>query len=104
MWGKFIESRGKAGEPPDLPEAKTLLRLSTDWRRAADPSVKTEIWHRILEIHTSQVYSIGIINRTLQPVVVSNRLRNVPAEGFHNWNPGAYFGIYRPDTFWFANE
>lgn len=104
MWGKFIESRGKAGEPPDLPEAKTLLSLSTDWRRAADPLVKTEIWHRILEIHTSQVYSIGIINRTLQPVVVSNRLRNVPTEGFHNWSPGAYFGIYRPDTFWFANE
>jgi peptide/nickel transport system substrate-binding protein len=104
MWGKFIESRGKAGEPPDLPEAKALLNLSTDWRRAADPSVKTEIWHRILEIHSSQVYSIGIINRTLQPVVVSNRLRNVPTEGFHNWNPGAYFGIYRPDTFWFANE
>jgi len=104
MWGKFIESRGKAGEAPDLPEARALLRLSTEWRRAADPSVKTEIWHRILDIHTSQVYSIGIINRTLQPVVVSNRLRNVPAEGFHNWNPGAYFGIYRPDTFWFANE
>ena len=37
-----------------------------------------------------------------QPVVVSNRLRNVPAEGIYNFDPGAFFGMYRPDTFWFA--
>jgi len=104
MWGKYFESRGKAGQPPDLPEVKRLLSLSTDWRRAPDSAKRAEIWHRILDIHTAQVYSIGIVNRTLQPVVVSNRLRNIPVEGFHNWNPGAYFGIYRPDTFWFAND
>jgi peptide/nickel transport system substrate-binding protein len=39
----------------------------------------------------------------LQPVVVSNRLRNVPEEGIYNWDPGAHFGMYSPDTFWFAN-
>ena len=37
----------------------------------------------------------------MQPVVVSGVLRNVPAEGLYNWDPGAYFGMYRPDTFWF---
>jgi peptide/nickel transport system substrate-binding protein len=26
---------------------------------------------------------------------------NVPREGFYNWDPGAFFGIYRPETFWF---
>jgi peptide/nickel transport system substrate-binding protein len=25
----------------------------------------------------------------------------VPEQGFYNWDPGAFFGIYRPDTFWF---
>ncbi len=104
MWGKYFESRGKAGQSPDLPEVKMLLSLSTDWRRAPDSAAKSKIWHRILDIHTAQVYSIGIVNGTLQPVVVSNRLRNIPVEGFHNWNPGAYFGIYRPDTFWFASD
>jgi peptide/nickel transport system substrate-binding protein len=24
----------------------------------------------------------------------------VPKEGIYNWDPGAHFGIYRPDTFW----
>jgi peptide/nickel transport system substrate-binding protein len=26
---------------------------------------------------------------------------NVPAKAFYNWEPGAFFGIYHPDTFWF---
>ena len=103
-WGKFMETNGKAGEPPDLPEAKQLLDLMSAWNNASGLSEQEEIWHRILKIHSEQVFSIGIINRTLQPVVVNNRLRNVPVEGFHNWNPGAYFGIYRPDTFWFADQ
>jgi peptide/nickel transport system substrate-binding protein len=38
-----------------------------------------------------------------QPVVISNRLRNVPKEAIYNWDPGAFFGIYRPDAFWFAD-
>ncbi len=28
--------------------------------------------------------------------------RNVPERGVYNFEPGAFFGMYRPDTFWFA--
>jgi peptide/nickel transport system substrate-binding protein len=28
-------------------------------------------------------------------------LRNVPEKGIYNWDPGAFLGIYRPETFWF---
>jgi peptide/nickel transport system substrate-binding protein len=28
----------------------------------------------------------------------------VPAEGIYNWEPGAHFGIYHPDTFWFESR
>ncbi len=38
-----------------------------------------------------------------QPVVVSNRLRNVPEEAIWAWDPGAHFGIHRMDEFWFAD-
>ena len=57
----------------------------------------------MLEINADQVFSIGLIAGTLQPVVVANRLRNVPEKGVYNWNPGAHFGVYRPDTFWLAD-
>ena len=46
--------------------------------------------------------SIGLVAAVLQPVVVSNQLKNIPLSATYNWNPGAHFGIYKPDTFWFA--
>ncbi len=58
----------------------------------------------MLEINADNVFTIGLIRGVMQPVVVSNRLRNVPEKGVYNWSPGAHFGIYKPDTFWFAGS
>jgi peptide/nickel transport system substrate-binding protein len=55
----------------------------------------------MLAIHADQVFMIGIVSGVMQPIVVRDGLRNVPKEGIYNWDPGAHFGIYRPDTFWF---
>ena len=52
-------------------------------------------------IWADQVYSTGLIAGVPQPVVVNIRLRNVPSQGMYNWDPGAHFGMYKPDTFWF---
>jgi peptide/nickel transport system substrate-binding protein len=54
----------------------------------------------MLQIRADEVFSIGTVAGVLQPVVVSEKLHNVPEEGFYNWDPGAFFGIYKPDTFW----
>jgi peptide/nickel transport system substrate-binding protein len=37
-------------------------------------------------------------------VVVSRRLRNVPDKGLYSFEPGAFFGRYMPDAFWFDDE
>ncbi len=58
----------------------------------------------MLSIHAEQVFTIGVINGVPQPVVVSRALRNVPQEGLYNWDPGAYFGLYHPETFWLSAE
>lgn len=65
--------------------------------------MRAEIWERILTINAEETYTIGIVCCTRQPVVVSEALRNVPAEGIYAWDPGAHFGIYLPDTFYFAD-
>ncbi|MBK7471096.1 MAG: hypothetical protein IPI73_11200 [Betaproteobacteria bacterium] len=52
-------------------------------------------------MHADQQYVIGMVNGVPQPVVVRNSLMNVPEEGLYCWSPGAYFGVYRLDTFWF---
>ncbi len=103
-WGQYMETGGRAGEAPDMAPAQELVALNTAWRRATSVAERERIWHRMLEIHSRQVFTIGIVNSTLQPVVINNRLRNVPAKGIYTWNPGAYFGIYKPDTFWFARK
>ncbi|MCB2101466.1 MAG: ABC transporter substrate-binding protein [Rhodobacterales bacterium] len=101
-WGQYYQTNGKAGEPPDLPEAETLLALNNDWLSARTKEERTRIWHDMLKINADQVFSIGVVSGVRQPVVVNTKLRNVPKEGVYNWDPGAHFGIYRPDTFWFA--
>lgn len=100
-WGQHFETGGKAGQIPNDPFAMELLKLYRDWRAEPVFTKREDIWEKVLDIHTEQVYSIGLIAGVLQPVVVSNNLQNVPIKGIYNWNPGAHFGIYSPDTFWF---
>ena len=100
-WGQFVESSGEVGEAVDLPAARTLVALNEEWETAPPRERRKAIWHEMLSIRAEQVYTLGIVAGVPQPVVVNRRLRNVPREGAFNWEPGAYFGIYRPDTFWF---
>jgi peptide/nickel transport system substrate-binding protein len=102
-WGQYFETKGKEGEPPDLPSAIRLRDLYQQWLTAAGKDAQTKIWHAMLKIWADEVYSIGTVAGILQPVVVKERLRNVPEKGIYNWDPGAYFGIYKPDRFWFAS-
>ncbi len=102
VWGQFFETAGLTGTAPDLLEAAQLGELLEAWRAAPDKSARAKIWHQMLELHSEQVFSIGTVNAVPQPIVVHSRLRNVPEEGVYAWAPGAYFGMYRPDTFWLA--
>jgi peptide/nickel transport system substrate-binding protein len=101
-WGQYHETNGKAGEKPTGEHVIHLLELYQQWKNTAAQKEKSKIWQKILEIHSDQIYSIGLVAAVLQPVVVSSQLKNVPLSAIYNWNPGAHFGIYKPDTFWFA--
>jgi peptide/nickel transport system substrate-binding protein len=103
-FGQHFETSGKAGESPDIPEVAELLKLNGAWRAAPNREERARIWHRMLQIHSEQQFMIGVVNGVSQPVVVRNTLRNVPEKGLYNWDPGAFFGVYRPDTFWFAEQ
>jgi peptide/nickel transport system substrate-binding protein len=104
QWGNHVESRGKGGEPPALPEVTELLSLYNAWQRSQDSAERERIWRRMLTIHAEQQFTIGTVTGNLQPVVVHDGLKNVPAKGLYNWDPGAYFGIYRMDTFYFDEK
>lgn len=100
-WGQFYETNGKAGEAPDIPAAQELAKLNDAWLKSTESGERAAIWHKMLRIHAREMFTIGIVSGVMQPVVISGKLRNLPEEGIYNWDPGAMFGIYRPDTFWF---
>lgn len=103
-WGQYVETKGKAGAPADMPVPLQLSGLYKQWRNAVDMKTKEKIWKQMLTMYTSEVYVIGLVAGVLQPVVTNARLQNVPDEGYYNWDPGAHFGCYRPDTFWLASK
>jgi peptide/nickel transport system substrate-binding protein len=101
-WGQYFETRGMAGEPPDLPEAERMLGLYEDWRLTTSTEQRAQIWHQMLATNAEQVFTIGVIAGVPQPIAVRDQLHNLPQEAIYNWQPGAQLGIYRPDTFWFT--
>ena len=58
----------------------------------------------IRQTGSDQQFTIGLVANVRQPVVVMNNLRNLPQKGTYSWDPGAFFGIYRPDTLWFGTK
>ncbi|WP_340119016.1 ABC transporter substrate-binding protein [Pelagibius sp. 7325] len=101
MWGQYAETTGNAGEPVDMEKPKRLLALYDQWIAAKSRGEKVTAWNEILDIHAEEIYTIGIVAEVPQPIVVADTLRNVPEQGIYNWDPGAQFGMYRPERFWF---
>ena len=100
-WGEYFETGGSSGEPPDVPEAAAQIDRFKAWLGATTKDERRSIWDAMLSTYTDQVFTIGIVNNARQPVVVSDKLRNVPEDAIYTWEPTAFFGAYRPDTFWF---
>ncbi len=104
VWGSHYLSHGKRGEAPDLPAAAELQQLARDWRGAAELAERERIWADMLKLYTDQVFSIGFVNATPQPVLRTSRLKNFPADAMYGFDPTCYFGVYMPDTFWLSDE
>jgi peptide/nickel transport system substrate-binding protein len=100
QWGINFESSGEKGAPPDLPEAVELLNLYKQWRSSTDTAARADIWKKMLALYADQVFTIGIVNATLQPIVTAANLKNIPEKGLFGFDPTAYLGVYGADTFW----
>ena len=103
-WGMYVESKEHQGEACDMADACQLLDLLHQWETATNEAGRLAAWEKILTINTEQVFSIGTVNGVRQPVVVGQKVRNVPQKGYYAWDPGGYLGLYKPDTFWLAES
>ncbi|WP_119166441.1 ABC transporter substrate-binding protein [Algihabitans albus] len=103
LWGLHYESNGSKGEAPDLPAAQRLLELFETWKTASDLEAQRAVWEEMLMIHAAETFTIGLIARVPQPVTHRPDLRNVPESAPYLYDPGAYLGYTRPDTYWIAD-
>lgn len=101
IWGSWYSSAQTAGTAPDFAPAQDLVRMLEEWRQSTTTAVRAEIWARMLALRADQVLTIGTINASLQPVVRSSRLRNVPEDGLFGFLPTSFLGAYLPDTFFY---
>lgn len=104
QWGMYVASKGKKGEKPDLAPVVEMLESAQQWSRATTIQEQKKAWDNILNIYSDNVFSIGIVNGALQPIVVKNNIVNVPKEAIYAYSPTAYFGVYLPDTFWYSTK
>jgi peptide/nickel transport system substrate-binding protein len=102
-WGLWAQTSGQMGAEPDLDAVKQLMALKDEWGKSADPAEQEAAWHKILSLWTDEVFTIGIVSGVENLVIVSDKLQNVPERGTYNFDPGAYFGVYKPDTFWLSD-
>ncbi len=102
-WGQYHETGGAAGEPIDMEAPRRLMDLYLAWRDSRTVDERRTIWEEMLQLYCDGVYSIGLVAGILQPLAVSNRMRNVPEEAIYNWDPGAQLGVWQPDTFFFVD-
>jgi peptide/nickel transport system substrate-binding protein len=102
-WGAYMDSHGKNGEPIDYPPVKSLMAAYKLWLHAGSGTERSAAWRDILSIHVDEVLSIGLVAGVRQPIVVKDHLANVPDRGLWGWDPGANFGIYGMDAFFFDN-
>jgi peptide/nickel transport system substrate-binding protein len=102
LWGEYEETRGKHGEAVDLPDAKRLLDLYHQWLATSAKDEQTRIWREMLSLNAKDVFSVGTVAGELQPIVVSNRLHNLPEKAVFAFEPTSYFGVYRMEEFFFS--
>ena len=78
-WLQWLESDGASGEEP----SKEIQDLYAKWKRMknVDDDTRLEIAEELFAFQARNVYSMGTVARTIRPLVVSNRLKNVPQQG-----------------------
>jgi peptide/nickel transport system substrate-binding protein len=93
----YITNHEKGMEPPQI------LKDTIEWREtlATSPSQaeRAEAARKLAETQAEYLWYIGTVAMAPHPVMVSNRLKNVPEKGIWDWR-STYLGAYRSQQFY----
>ena len=100
-WRTYYVTNGEKGvEPPAQMKQLNEYRdiLGTD----IDPKKRDEAADKLLKAQAENLWYIGTVSMAPQPIMVSNKLKNVPIKGIWDWRTG-YMYVYYPMQ-WYLEE
>lgn len=97
-WALWYTSQGESGEEPPE-EVKRIFELWEITKTSFNEEEVIAAAKEIQQIHIGNMWSIGTIGLMPAPVIVSNRLRNVPETGLLAWD-WVYLARYTPEQFY----
>ena len=98
-WSRWYLTNGKKGERPP-PEIVELQRIADEFSMTMDPVRRVQLGKQILATNAEKLWTIGTVGLAPQPVVVSDRLKNVVDEGLWGWDIRGTMP-YHPATWYF---
>jgi peptide/nickel transport system substrate-binding protein len=94
----WYETRGEKGmEPPEL--IKETIKWREQLATSPDPKARDEAAQKLLEMQAENLWYIGTVAMAPHPVMVANRLKNVPEKGIWDWR-STYMHAYWPSQFY----
>ncbi len=102
MWNHWCDwyiSNGEAGETPP-PEVRKLVEWYDDMISSPNEDRRIELGRKILRSQAKNLWTVGTLGTVPVPVVVSERLHNVPERAYTGWD-NLFFVPYKPSTWFF---
>ena len=100
-WSRWYRTDGTRGEEPP-PEVKQLIAWWEVLRRTSDLEERVAMGKKILRSQAENLWVLGVIGLGPHPVIVSDRLRNVPRDGYWGWD-SRWSWPYYPET-WYLKQ
>lgn len=85
LWETWVATDGREGEEPPE-EIKQLNRWWVQVVQEPDPDTRIELGKNLLRAQAENLWVIGTVGLIPHPLIVNNKLRNIPETGFWGWD------------------
>jgi peptide/nickel transport system substrate-binding protein len=100
-WTRWFFTDGTRGEEPP-PIIKDLYNWWDGMNTTLDEEKRLELGKKLLQAQAENIWTIGTVGLAPHPIIVSNKLHNVPKNGYWGWD-GRFSAPYHPET-WYLKE
>ena len=100
-WARWLLTEGTRGEEPPQ-EVKDLFDWWEGMNTTFDDNRRLELGKKILRSQAENVWTIGTVGIAPHPIIVNDKLQNVPKNGYWGWD-GRWSAPYYPET-WYLKE